>query len=179
MKLQDYEKKPTIPGVEFRQLKVHKDDGGQFTELGHFISISGEIGMDEFEYRYPNGFGGDPIQINCSKLHPGVIKGFHLHKNQTDIFYTPDKLLVNLIDCRPYHEQNLKGINLAVLPRMRFIIDETVQVIVPRGIAHGISNPYNKDAILIYFVDQKFNPEDEWRIPWDVVGRDIWDLSKE
>lgn len=179
MKLQKYEQNQVIPGVKFIQLKVHKDDGGQFTELYRASTLDCKEGCKGLHDSLwsDNRFGKpEEVQVNCSKLHPGTIKAFHLHKEQTDIFYTPDKLLINLIDCRPFHEKNLDGVNLGVLPRMRFIIDNTTQVVIPPGVAHGVGNPYKEDATLIYFVDKHFNKMDEWRITWNVVGAEVWDI---
>jgi dTDP-4-dehydrorhamnose 3,5-epimerase len=51
---------------------------------------------------------------------------------------------------------------------------------VPRGVAHGAANLWAQAASIIYFVNQQFCLEhpDEGRLPWDLLGKDIWEVAK-
>lgn len=191
VKLQDYTSKPIIEGVKIFTPTLYKDDGGEFCEIlraesnDHFSNGNGIIdiiGCDD------DGKGSQ-LQYNYSLIHPGVIKGFHIHKKQTDIWFAPNKILVNLIDFRNIDAATISQIcqfpkdfhfrsKLKQAPSMRLVLDKQ-RLVIPSGVAHGLSNPYNEDRILLYVVDQFFNPADEWRLPWDIAGEDIWRLSRE
>ena len=181
-KLQDYTPDPDIPGVRIISPTIHKDTGGEFLELVRGSVPTNMSGNSTMELTsagesllHLNEFDGDQLQVNMSLIHPGTVKGFHIHRIQTDIWATPQKLLVNLID--------LRGLDLdkewAVEGRMtmRFVLDRQVLVI-PPGVAHSITNCYNDDRLLIYLVNRWFNPKDEWRIPWDILGEDVHHIEK-
>ena len=73
------------------ELRRFHDDGGSFMELGR---LSGGLHAD-----FP---GFEVKQINYSEMEPGVIKAFHLHRRQTDVWFVPpaDKMLLVLLDVR-------------------------------------------------------------------------------
>ena len=88
---QSYHPAPSIEGVEIVELKRFSDDGGSMTELARLTD------------GHPQAFKGFAVQqINYSEVEPGVIKAFHLHQRQTDIWYVPpsDRMLVVLLDVR-------------------------------------------------------------------------------
>ena len=167
LKVQDYSKKPVIKGVRILNLKRFNDDGGSLTEI----------------LRFKEGFSSDfpdfnIAQINYSEMDPGVIKAFHLHKNQQDIWYIPpsDKLLIVLIDLR--EDSETEGV------KMRIVSGDCNSnlLLIPRGVAHGCKNISDKISRIIYVMDKHFNPEkekcDEGRLPWDYAGKDIWEINK-
>jgi dTDP-4-dehydrorhamnose 3,5-epimerase len=90
-KVQSYAAAPRIEGVEIVQLARHRDDGGALTELAR---------LNDGRTQVPAGF--TLRQINYSELEPGVIKAFHLHVRQTDVWYVPpgDRMLLVLVDVR-------------------------------------------------------------------------------
>ena len=83
--VQDYGSAPAIEGVQLVELKRFTDDGGSFMELAR-LQHGVAAGLPGFECR----------QINYSELDPGVIKAFHVHRRQTDVWFVPpgDKMLV-------------------------------------------------------------------------------------
>src|SRR5215510_6653283 len=89
--LQSYGAAPTIDGVEIVELKRFHDDGGNFTELLRLDAGRPEA-LRDFTLR----------QINYSEVEPGVIKAFHVHGRQTDVWYVPpaDRMLIVLLDVR-------------------------------------------------------------------------------
>ncbi len=198
MELQDYSPKPIIEGVKIIDLKVHKDDGGSFCELGRFEAFENILLDCEELTKDPLHKGiGDKLQANYSVLHPGTIKAFHLHKNQTDQFCIMDKMIINLIDIRhllkddkllnrfleasQFRDSLVKTNEMGHLipkeKRMRLVL-ENQKLIIPPGVLHGICNPYNQDHRMIYFVNRWFNPQDEWRLPWDLIGEEVWRIQK-
>lgn len=160
---QSYAAKPRIEGVQFVELRRHLDEGGEFAELARLGPGAELQGLPGFVVR----------QVNYSVLQPGAIKAWHLHKLQDDAWFVPPhaRLLIGLLDART----GKKG------PSMRFVMgDGRAQLLfIPRGVAHGAANPYPTPQPMCYFVNQHFNPEkpDEQRLPWDLLGKDFWQLQ--
>src|SRR5258708_12888954 len=75
-----------IEGVVLKSLVRHADDRGYFEEL---IRVT-----DPF---FSEGFG----QLSQSKMYPGVVKAWHIHKTQIDWWYVAfGRLHVALHDLR-------------------------------------------------------------------------------
>ncbi len=165
---QDYARRGRIEGVELIELRRFNDDGGSMTELARLGA--GRIeGLDGFEV----------AQINYSTVEPGVIKAFHLHLRQTDIWYVPpeDRVLLVLVDQR--QDSATRG------QRMRLVLGDgnSRLVRVPPGVAHGCRNISGRTARILYLTDVHFSsdPEqcDEGRLPWDMFGAELWDVARE
>lgn len=165
---QDYGKRPPIEGVVVQALRRFGEDGGSMTELSRF---TGGV---------PSAFPGFTLaQINYSVLQPLVIKAFHLHHRQTDIWFVPpeDRVLLVLVDARAGSatEKTVTKIMLGD--------GQSIQVRIPPGVAHGCRNLGDKPARIVYMTDVHFSAEagatDEGRLPWDFVGKEIWEPSKE
>ncbi|MBI2410439.1 MAG: dTDP-4-dehydrorhamnose 3,5-epimerase family protein [Candidatus Kerfeldbacteria bacterium] len=164
---QDYSKKPTIDGVRIVDLPSFSDDGGYFLELTRFVT-GHPTAFPDFELK----------QMNYSEMDPGVVKAAHLHFQQEDIWFVPptQKLLIGLMDCRD--TSPTKGM------KMRFVMGakKAKLLYIPRGVAHGAANLWQRPAAIIYFVNNVFDadPEktDEHRLPWDVFGADFWEIQK-
>ncbi|MBI2637986.1 dTDP-4-dehydrorhamnose 3,5-epimerase family protein [Candidatus Peregrinibacteria bacterium] len=163
---QDYAPKPAIDGVKLVELKEFVDDGGSFLELGRF-----EKGLlkrlPDFEVR----------QINYSVVLPGAVKATHIHKNQEDVWFVPpsDRVLVGLKDIRgksATHGVTMRFVLGAGKPRL---------LLIPRGVAHGLANPWSKPATMIYFVNQHFSADaetcDEYRLDPYFFGKDFWNIT--
>jgi|SRR3989338_11278009 len=158
---QNYSKKPTIAGVHLLHLKNHVGEDGALSEVIRMTNNTVE-GLDGFTI----------AQINATKIHPGTIKGWHLHYNQNDLWHVlPDShLLVGLWDVRKASSTNGNVMRLALGGGNAHLL------FIPKGVAHGAANVSQKDAEMLYFVDKKFdidNP-DEKRIPWNSLGEDFW-----
>src|SRR5213080_5165125 len=89
--VQTYGAASTIDGVRVVELARHADDGGAMTELAR-LTDGRVAGLGDFTVR----------QVNYSEMAPGVIKAFHLHTRQTDVWFVPpsDRMLVVLVDVR-------------------------------------------------------------------------------
>jgi dTDP-4-dehydrorhamnose 3,5-epimerase len=164
--VQDYTKKPTIEGVQLINLNMFVDDGGALAEIVRFDDAGCLQLIPEFRVK----------QSTFSQVLPGVIKAFHLHYNQEDVWFVlpSDRLLIGLFDARKDSPTYKK--------EMRFVMGAgKAQILyIPRGVAHGMANPYDKTANMVYFVNQCFNAEtpDELRLPWDTLGADFWEIRK-
>lgn len=165
--VQDYDPAAPIEGVEIIELKRHHDDGGALTELGRFTD-GRHAGVPGFTMR----------QINYSELEPGVIKAFHLHGRQTDVWYVPptDRVLVVLIDVRQGSKSE------GVRRRVMLGAGASRLLRIPPGVAHGARNLAAVPGRIIYFTDLHFSVApaecDEGRLPWDFAGADIWEPTR-
>ena len=165
-RLQDYAQRPSIEGVTTHELRRFNDAGGSMVEL---LRLSGgaAVGIDGFQ----------PAQVNFSSLHPGVAKAFHLHQRQTDVWFVApeDRILVVLVDVRADSETEGQTVRLLLGDGKASLVR------IPPGVAHGCRNLGERTACIIYFTDLHFksDPEegDEGRLPWDFVGKDVWEVA--
>jgi dTDP-4-dehydrorhamnose 3,5-epimerase len=167
-KYQDYGKKAPIDGVVVHALRRFGEDGGSMTELARVAD--GALTLD----------GGLKLaQINYSVIEPGVLKAFHVHHRQTDLWFVPpeDRVLLVLVDVREA-SPTVKTVTKLVLG------DTSSSLVrIPPGVAHGCKNIGDKPARIVYMTDVPFSADpketDEGRLPWDFVGAEIWEPSKD
>ena len=166
---QDYAKlKTAIEGVQVLELRRFGDDSGSMTELCR---------LDGGRLRGIEGF--TVAQVNFSTLEPGAIKAFHVHRKQTDVWYVPpeDRMLLVLADLRKGSPS--EGASL----RLLLGDSRSLLVRVPPGVAHGCRNLGAAPARIVYFTDLHFSPApdetDEGRLPWDLLGAEIWERARE
>jgi dTDP-4-dehydrorhamnose 3,5-epimerase len=166
-RLQDYGAKPAIDGVAVIGLKRFSDEGGSLVELLRLGEPQAQL----------EGFR--LAQINYSTIQPGVVKAFHVHRRQTDVWFVPpeDRVLLILADVR--RNSSSEG------RRARIVLGNghAGLVRIPPGVAHGCRNLGPHPARIVYFTDLLFHAEpercDEGRLPWDFLGREIWDVAWE
>jgi dTDP-4-dehydrorhamnose 3,5-epimerase len=111
-------------------------------------------------------------------MDPGVIKAFHLHRRQTDVWFVPpgDKMLLVLVDVRA-------GSRTENAVRRLVLGDGASRLVrIPPGVAHGVRNLAPARGRIIYFVDAQFSPSpddsEEGRLPWDFLGAAIWEPAR-
>lgn len=140
-----------IEGVQLKTLKKHCDDRGYFMEV---------IRNDDDIF---SQFG----QMSFSKTYPGVIKAFHYHKKQDNLWFFPvGNAQVVLYDTRE-DSSTYREVNTF------YIGEDNPQVIlIPIGVAHGYKVLGNTPAIIIYQTTESYNSDepDEYRIPWDSIA---------
>ena len=137
-----------IHDIVIKHLITHSDDRGYLREL---------LRDDD---RLLARFG----QSTITKTYPGVIKAFHWHKDQDDIWYVADGMArVVLYDVRP-DSPTFRETQVIYAGEVNPIL-----IFIPAGVAHGYQVLGNKPILLIYHVTKSYNPEnpDEERIPWD------------
>lgn len=162
---QSYDPKPPIDGVVIKDLKTFNDDGGSFCEIF-------KLNNDK-----PNDFEINVKQSSWSIVEPNVVKAFHIHRKQLDLWFVPpsEKLLIGLFDIR----EDSKTYET----KMRFVMGsgKAQLLLIPNGVAHGYANVTNEKQSLIYFTSEKFdvNDNDEYRLPWNTLGEDFWLIKKE
>lgn len=138
----------SIDGVRVLPLTTHADDRGYFCEL----------------FRNDVLTGVTIAQTSVTETYPGVIKAFHWHKKQDDVWYVAAGMAqVVLYDRRqdsPTHGQTLvlyAGDQNAVL------------IYIPKGVAHGYRVLGRRPVLLVYHTTEAYdaNAPDEQRIPFD------------
>jgi dTDP-4-dehydrorhamnose 3,5-epimerase len=155
-----------IHGVRLIDFDFHSDDGGDFHEITRLSKGSAE-GIADFEIR----------QINRSRFNPGLVKAFHVHLKQDEVWavHPLDRMLIGLLDVR-------KGSQTEGMS-MRLILGggKCRLLYIPRGVAHGGMVLGQVPVDVIYLVNQQFSAEnpDEWRLPWNLLGEDFWQIRKE
>ena len=135
-----------IADVQCKPLRVHLDDRGVFMEL-----LREE---DPFFTR----FG----QSNFSITYPGVVKAWHYHNRQDDLWFVASGTAqVGLHDLREgsrtYGQTDV------------FYLGEHNRTLlfIPHGVAHGYRVLSAEPVGLVYFTTHVYDPQDELRRPWD------------
>jgi len=137
-----------IAGVVVKDCVVHSDDRGLLMEV---------IRGDEPVFK-------EVKQTTYTVSYPGVIKAFHWHRRQWDIWFFPSgNAQVVLHDMR-------EGSPTKGKTEVYFMGERKPRVIaIPPGIAHGYRVLGNQPAALLYHTTETYDPKDpdEERIPFD------------
>jgi dTDP-4-dehydrorhamnose 3,5-epimerase len=103
-------------------------------------------------------------QMSFSKTYPNVIKAFHKHQKQDDIWFFPvGNAQVVLFDGR-------KDSLTCGETNTFYIGEDNPQIIlIPKGVWHGYKVLGNTPAIIFYLTTESYdsNDPDEYRIDWD------------
>lgn len=141
----------TLRGVTIKKLITHTDDRGFFRE----------VLRDDDELL--SNFG----QTSVTVTYPGVIKAFHYHEKQDDLWYVASGMAqVVLYDMRA---------DSATYKQTQVIYageQNPVLIKIPIGVAHGYRVLGDKPVMLFYHTTMSYNPKkpDEKRIPFDDPG---------
>ena len=137
-----------IKGVAIKNVVSHHDDRGFFAEL-----------LKDGEGTYY-----DIKQTSYSETYPGVIKAFHWHKRQWDIWCVVKGVgQVVLYDLRD--DSSTKGETQVVYCGER----DMKVIVIPPGVAHGYRVLSSGPMGIIYHTTEAYDPNqpDEERIPHD------------
>ena len=137
-----------ISGLKIKNIKTNKDPRGYFREI---------LRDDD---NFLRNFG----QASLSLTKPGVIKAFHWHKYQDDVFYVVSGAAqIVLYDIRK-NSKTYKQLTTLIMsekdPKLLFI---------PRKVAHGYKVLGKKPLLMLYITSNSYNKKkpDEHRIPHD------------
>lgn len=137
-----------IEGVQVKNLVTHADDRGYFREI---------IRDDE---KLLERFGQSSVTVT----YPGVIKAFHWHAKQEDLWYVVSGMAqVVLYDRRPASATHGET-------QVLYAGDENPIVIrIPVGVAHGYRVLGPKPVTLVYTTTKSYSADDpdEFRIAFD------------
>ncbi|MBN1681131.1 MAG: dTDP-4-dehydrorhamnose 3,5-epimerase family protein [Anaerolineae bacterium] len=149
----------TIHDVVIKHLVTNCDDRGYFREI-----LRDDDGL-------MTRFG----QTSFTRTYPGVIKAFHWHKHQDDLWYVADGMVrVVLYDQRS--DSPTHGETQVIYAGE----DNALLILIPQGVAHGYQVLGNKPAMVFYHTTRSYDPSDpdEERIPFDdpTIGFD-WSIK--
>ena len=145
-----------IDGVKLFTVTKRCDDRGFFAEI----------------FKANSEWMESPKQFSMTKTNAGVIKAFHKHKEQTDIWFVSSGMARVVL-----HENENFGVRTDVL----YLGEDNCQILlIPKTIWHGYQVIGDKPVILFYITDKVYdrtNP-DEWRLSpkhfgddWSIVNR--------
>lgn len=137
-----------IKDVKVKKVERHVDDRGFFSE----IIKEGEETFHEVK------------QTSYTETYPGVIKAFHWHKKQWDVWFVAKGMAqIVLYDLR--EDSPTKGETQVIYAGE----NNPLVISIPPGVAHGYRVLGNKKVGLFYHTSQPYDPEnpDEERIPFD------------
>ena len=98
------------------------------------------------------------VQANLSKSAPGVLRGFHYHLRQEDLWLVPHGIAsVALVDLRSDSDTYLKV--------ERFKLSGPHAVLIPIGVAHGFFA--ETEMLMSYLVTNYYDGSDELGVAWD------------
>jgi dTDP-4-dehydrorhamnose 3,5-epimerase len=141
-------KRGEIQGVRVKRLVRHPDDRGFFQEI-----LRDDDGL-------LSRFG----QLSFSKSYPGVIKAFHYHERQDDLWFFPvGNAQVVLHDMRS--DSDTHGVTQVLYLGE----DNPILVLIPKGVAHGYRVLGSEPAVIMYVTTESYQASDpdEYRIPYD------------
>lgn len=137
-----------IEGVIVKECVVHPDDRGWLLEI---------VRDDEPVFR-------EVKQTTLTLAYPGVIKAFHWHRRQWDVWFfvsgMAQTVLYDLREAAPTHGRTQVIYMGERHPRV---------VAIPPGVAHGYRVLGAEPAALLYHTTEHYDPADpdEYRIPFD------------
>ena len=137
-----------IHDVKVKDLVVHPDDRGFFVEVLKF----GEETYAEIK------------QTSYTETYPGVIKAFHWHRRQTDIWCVVSGMAqIVLHDLR--ENSKTKGMTDVLYSGDK----NYLLVSIPPGVAHGYRVLGNEKVCFFYHTTQSYDSQnpDEERIAWN------------
>jgi dTDP-4-dehydrorhamnose 3,5-epimerase len=146
-----------IDGVKIKPLKRNADERGFLMEM---LRVDDE----EFFERYQQSY----ISLN----YPGVIRAWHYHLKQKDIWVAPQGM-VKAVLYDPREASPTKG----EVQEIFMGVNNQVMLKIPIGVYHGYKTVGLEPSLLINFPDQLYDPSDEYRAAYN--SPDIpynWDI---
>ena len=144
-----------LDAAEYEEIKRHPEIGARILEPVEFLRSV--VPCVRHHHEWYDG---------CSSGYPDRLAG--------DQIPLPSRVIV-VADVRAgsptegAHVRTMLGDGRAMLVR------------IPPGVAHGCRNLGSAPATILYFADVQFSADpgecDEGRLPWDWVGKDVWDVA--
>ncbi len=103
-------------------------------------------------------------QASCAKSYPGVIKAFHYHEHQDDLwFFAAGNAQVVL------HDLRAAGPTAGETNVFYMGDDNPILLVIPQGVAHGYRVLGNSPAVIVYFTTRSYDAAhpDERRLAWN------------
>lgn len=168
--LENYSKKGIIDGVIAVRLPVFASEGGDFAEYLRINETNITIGRGETMITIDDF---KPRQVSRSYMIPKIIKAWHIHSIQNEIFFPTDgRFIIGLYDNRK--DSKTYGNQMKLYAGR----DNPMAIFIPAGVAHGYRNIGDLECLLVYVTDQQWDGSDEGRLPWDSSEIDFnWEVE--
>ena len=132
-------------------------------------------------------------ELDITILYPGAMALWHRHENQTDyqiVIHGALKILECNMSADPLQEEIDEWKERRTRHclwgwpteepelRVHYSSERSANpepVIIQPGLWHGSFNFTNEQATLVYYITQKYDPNDEFRMDYDASG---WDVSR-
>ena len=137
-----------IFGVKVKKLVKHPDERGYFMEI----------------LRDDDGLLSKFGQTAVSLAHPGVIKAFHWHKKQDDLFFVASGEAMVVLYDRRSGSSTYGNIQVVFAGE-----SDSKLIFIPKGVAHGYKVLGDKPVLMFYHMTESYdarNPDEE-RIDFD------------
>lgn len=136
-----------IHGAMVRPYDVWPDDRGYFLEI---VRIKQGLAAD---------FPVESTQVSSALSYAGIIKAFHFHLEQTDLWVPMTGMFqVVLVDLRP--SSPTYGVKNTLYTGAL----KPWQILIPPGVGHGYKVIGPDPGVLVYVTNRLYNPKDEGRI---------------
>lgn len=138
----------TIQDVSVKSLVRHHDDRGYFAEIAKF----GEETFHAIK------------QTSYSESYPGVIKAFHVHKKQWDLWCVIKGSAQVVLYDRREDSPTKRQTNVLYIGE-----ENPMLIAIPPGVAHGYRVLGERTLGLFYHTSEAYDPNhpDEDRVPFD------------
>lgn len=146
-----------IDGVHVKQLKLIPDERGFLYEM---------LRSDDPFYQQ---FG----QCYLTAVYPGVVKGWHWHKLQTDHFVCVKGMAKVVLYDRREDSPTHGEVNEFFMGERNLVL-----VVIPRGVLHGMKGTGTETAMIINLPTHPYDPTDPDEFRVDPHDNDIpydWD----
>ena len=138
-------KETEIEGVVIRTLVPNDDDRGSLTEL---------FRRDELQQKLRKGFS--PAMGYMSVTNPGVMRGPHEHRRQTDVFVFLGRFELYLWKHHRKSVDPVIDLTTHIRYKVSTIPEVPCRVIVPPGVVHGYENVGSEPGTVFNFPDQLY-----------------------
>lgn len=122
--------------IKIKEIEKKSDERGWLFEFLH---------MDEVEKKTG--------QFYTYSLMPGSIRGNHYHTRKNECFgIVKGKVTIILQDLKTKEKKEIL---------LEGSMEKTKIIFIPKNIIHAIKNTGKEEAIMIAYIDEVFNPEDQ------------------
>lgn len=135
-----------IKDVVIKELTTYPDDRGYFREI----------------FRIKDSALDEVAQVSATMSYPGVIKAFHYHNKQDDVWYCAQGMIQAVLYDRR-EDSKTKGETQVVVMGDH----KPLALYIPKGVAHGYKVLGDYPALVLYSTNKAYDPDDELRIPHD------------
>jgi|GEM_PF-716260 dTDP-4-dehydrorhamnose 3,5-epimerase len=152
--------------ISIDKVEEHRRAVGVYIHLADLLEKFGvsvkqpaRIHCDDRGRRLGDVFGIVSGDINITYIAPGAATNWHYHKKQYDEWIVlKGHILVRL--AKP------NGDGTYTFGRIALGEEDRKLIHIPPGVLHGYENPYPQEALLMYHISQKYDPNnpDEYRL---------------